>query len=136
MFVDSGFAMAHNLFLHNIGTGEHGVGIGKREYLYSELGEGTVELMRSIKKTIDPLNLFNPGKVSQSTGECIAELTRALICVTIAVPRQEHEKFTQTLNTRAGQDSLLGVRQSMLYLIKLCICMTLSYHKFWPVSAR
>ncbi|KIJ64816.1 hypothetical protein HYDPIDRAFT_111420 [Hydnomerulius pinastri MD-312] len=44
-------------------TGEHGVGIGKREYLYAELGEGTVELMRSIKKTIDPLGLFNPGKV-------------------------------------------------------------------------
>ncbi|KAF8558658.1 hypothetical protein OG21DRAFT_1595268 [Imleria badia] len=44
-------------------TGEHGVGIGKREYLYSELGEGTVELMRAIKKTIDPLGLFNPGKL-------------------------------------------------------------------------
>ncbi len=45
------------------GTGEHGVGMGKREYLYEELGEGTVELMKTIKKTIDPLNLFNPGKV-------------------------------------------------------------------------
>ncbi|KAG9308317.1 FAD-linked oxidase-like protein [Chiua virens] len=44
-------------------TGEHGVGIGKREYLYSELGQGTVDLMRSIKKTIDPLGLFNPGKL-------------------------------------------------------------------------
>lgn len=46
------------------GTGEHGVGIGKREYLYEELGAGTVELMKTIKRTIDPLNLFNPGKVS------------------------------------------------------------------------
>lgn len=55
---------AHDLFPHYTGTGEHGVGIGKRKYLYSELGEGTVELMRSIKKTIDPLGLFNPGKVS------------------------------------------------------------------------
>ena len=43
--------------------GEHGVGIGKREYLYEELGEGTVELMKNIKRTIDPHNLFNPGKV-------------------------------------------------------------------------
>ena len=48
------------------GTGEHGVGIGKKEYLYEELGEGTVELMKSIKHTIDPFNLFNPGKVSTS----------------------------------------------------------------------
>ena len=44
-------------------TGEHGVGIGKRAYLYDELGEGTVELMKAVKKTIDPLNIMNPGKV-------------------------------------------------------------------------
>ena len=44
-------------------TGEHGVGVGKRKYLYEELGEGTVELMKTIKRAIDPLNLFNPGKV-------------------------------------------------------------------------
>ena len=51
----------------SIGTGEHGVGIGKREYLYEELGFGTVELMKSIKRTIDPLGLFNPGKVSNNS---------------------------------------------------------------------
>ena len=45
------------------GTGEHGVGIGKKEYLLEELGEGTVKLMKTIKRTLDPLNLFNPGKV-------------------------------------------------------------------------
>ncbi|KAJ4475788.1 FAD-linked oxidase-like protein, partial [Lentinula aciculospora] len=44
-------------------TGEHGVGIGKKQYLSEELGEGTVELMRSIKKAVDPMNLMNPGKV-------------------------------------------------------------------------
>jgi len=46
------------------GTGEHGVGIGKKEYLVEELGLGTVELMKKIKRAIDPLGLFNPGKVS------------------------------------------------------------------------
>ena len=45
-------------------TGEHGVGIGKKGFLYEELGEGTVELMKTIKRTIDPLGIFNPGKVS------------------------------------------------------------------------
>ncbi|KAI4521192.1 hypothetical protein K525DRAFT_201887 [Schizophyllum commune Loenen D] len=44
-------------------TGEHGVGIGKRKYLVEELGEGTVRLMKTIKDGIDPLNLFNPGKL-------------------------------------------------------------------------
>jgi hypothetical protein len=45
------------------GTGEHGVGVGKKEYLYDELGEGTVELMKRIKVVMDPLGLMNPGKV-------------------------------------------------------------------------
>ncbi|KZT70146.1 hypothetical protein DAEQUDRAFT_725774 [Daedalea quercina L-15889] len=44
-------------------TGEHGVGLGKRKYLVDELGEGTVELMKTIKRAIDPHNLFNPGKL-------------------------------------------------------------------------
>ncbi|KAG8856747.1 hypothetical protein FRB96_006250 [Tulasnella sp. 330] len=44
-------------------TGEHGVGIGKKEYLYQELGEGTVDLMKQIKRTIDPLGIMNPGKL-------------------------------------------------------------------------
>ncbi|GLB38819.1 putative FAD linked oxidases, C-terminal domain [Lyophyllum shimeji] len=44
-------------------TGEHGVGVGKKKYLVEELGAGTVELMKTIKRTIDPLGLFNPGKL-------------------------------------------------------------------------
>ncbi|KAK7681771.1 hypothetical protein QCA50_015118 [Cerrena zonata] len=44
-------------------TGEHGVGMGKRDYLIEELGAGTVELMKTVKKAIDPHNLFNPGKL-------------------------------------------------------------------------
>ncbi|KAG2146586.1 D-lactate dehydrogenase cytochrome oxidoreductase [Suillus bovinus] len=44
-------------------TGEHGVGVGKTEYLVEELGEDTVELMKIVKSAIDPLNLFNPGKL-------------------------------------------------------------------------
>lgn len=44
-------------------TGEHGVGIGKKEYLVDELGPDTVALMRSVKKAIDPSNIMNPLKV-------------------------------------------------------------------------
>lgn len=43
-------------------TGEHGVGLGKREFLEEEFGSG-VEVMRVIKRALDPLNLMNPGKV-------------------------------------------------------------------------
>uniref|UniRef100_A0A8H7Y5B3 D-lactate dehydrogenase (cytochrome) n=1 Tax=Psilocybe cubensis TaxID=181762 RepID=A0A8H7Y5B3_PSICU len=44
-------------------TGEHGVGLGKKEYLEEELGINTVNLMKTIKKAIDPLNIMNPGKL-------------------------------------------------------------------------
>ncbi|KAH9979849.1 FAD-linked oxidase-like protein [Lactifluus volemus] len=44
-------------------TGEHGVGIGKREFLVEELGVGTVGLMKTIKRAIDPLGIMNPGKL-------------------------------------------------------------------------
>jgi len=44
-------------------SGEHGIGFGKKEFLVEELGAGTVRLMRTVKNAIDPLNLFNPGKL-------------------------------------------------------------------------
>ncbi|KAM5539121.1 hypothetical protein V8D89_007344 [Ganoderma adspersum] len=44
-------------------TGEHGVGVGKKEYLVDELGADTVELMWTIKRAVDPLNIMNPGKL-------------------------------------------------------------------------
>jgi D-lactate dehydrogenase (cytochrome) len=43
-------------------TGEHGVGMGKQGSMAEELGEA-VDLMRDIKRTFDPENLMNPGKV-------------------------------------------------------------------------
>ena len=45
-------------------TGEHGIGLGKQEWLEEELGEA-VDLMRSIKRAFDPDNILNPGKVFQ-----------------------------------------------------------------------
>ena len=44
-------------------TGEHGVGVGKKKYLAREFGEGAVEMMRAIKRSLDPHNILNPGKV-------------------------------------------------------------------------
>ena len=50
--------------IHYTGTGEHGVGVGKKDFLIQELGEGTVEFMKTIKRAVDPHGLLNPGKVS------------------------------------------------------------------------
>jgi len=43
-------------------TGEHGIGSGKIKSLRKEHGEA-VDLMVAIKRTLDPENLMNPGKV-------------------------------------------------------------------------
>ncbi len=54
--------VARALAMDGTCTGEHGVGTGKKKYMEAEHGPG-VEVMRAIKKTLDPHNIFNPGKV-------------------------------------------------------------------------
>jgi len=44
-------------------TGEHGIGQGKAAYLIRELGPEAMEVMATIKRGIDPQNIFNPGKM-------------------------------------------------------------------------
>jgi glycolate oxidase len=44
-------------------TGEHGVGLLKRGGLRQELPPGVLAMQQAVKDSLDPLNLFNPGKV-------------------------------------------------------------------------
>lgn len=45
-------------------TGEHGIGMGKMKYMAQEHGDGW-SIMADIKRTLDPQNILNPGKVVQ-----------------------------------------------------------------------
>jgi D-lactate dehydrogenase (cytochrome) len=44
-------------------SGEHGVGLHKIGFLVSEAGAGAIEMMRSVKRALDPKNIMNPGKI-------------------------------------------------------------------------
>ncbi|XP_012585890.1 PREDICTED: probable D-lactate dehydrogenase, mitochondrial isoform X1 [Condylura cristata] len=51
------------LALHGTCTGEHGIGLGKRQLLQEEVGAVGVETMQQLKAMLDPRGLMNPGKV-------------------------------------------------------------------------
>ena len=53
-----------NLVIKLEGTlsGEHGIGIIKKQYIEKEIDKNTLELMRNIKKQFDPHNILNPNK--------------------------------------------------------------------------
>ena len=55
--------VARALRLGGTCTGEHGVGVHKMGFLVDEAGEGAVEMMRAIKRALDPQNILNPGKI-------------------------------------------------------------------------
>ncbi|UOD34789.1 FAD-binding protein [Deferribacteraceae bacterium V6Fe1] len=59
--IDEIFAKA--LELDGTLSGEHGVGFAKAKYLEMEVGSGTIEYMKKLKKGVDPQNLLNPHKM-------------------------------------------------------------------------
>ena len=48
-------------------TGEHGVGMGKLDYMSQEHGDGW-DVMATLKRSLDPLNILNPGKIVRVNG--------------------------------------------------------------------
>jgi D-lactate dehydrogenase (cytochrome) len=54
-----------NLAIKSDGTckGEHGIGLHKLQFMEAEHGRDTLDVMKSIKLALDPLNILNPGKV-------------------------------------------------------------------------
>ena len=55
--------VARALALDGTCTGEHGVGLHKMDFLVTEAGSGAVDMMRTIKRALDPTNILNPGKI-------------------------------------------------------------------------
>ncbi|MBR0647580.1 FAD-binding protein [Roseomonas hellenica] len=55
--------VARGLALGGTCSGEHGVGLGKREFLEQEHGIEALAVMRGIKASLDPKGILNPGKI-------------------------------------------------------------------------
>ncbi|MDP9045073.1 MAG: FAD-binding protein [Pseudomonadota bacterium] len=51
------------LALQGTCSGEHGIGLHKIGFLEQETGAGAVEMMRTLKRALDPKNILNPGKI-------------------------------------------------------------------------
>jgi glycolate oxidase len=45
-------------------SGEHGIGFCKAKYFEQEVDQIVIETMRKIKRTLDPKNILNPGKMT------------------------------------------------------------------------
>lgn len=60
---DSNWPPRRALALHGTCTGEHGIGLGKRQLLQEEVGTVGMATMRQLKDALDPRGLMNPGKV-------------------------------------------------------------------------
>lgn len=54
---------AHVLALGGTLSGEHGIGLGKRDFMADAFSAATLDAMRAVKAALDPDGILNPGKV-------------------------------------------------------------------------
>ena len=72
-------------------SAEHGVGIARTEYMRDQLGDELLAVMRGIKRTFDPKNIFNPGKIFE------AETPQVPEAVGYRIDNHLRENFTRPL---------------------------------------
>lgn len=97
-------------FISSIGgsiSAEHGIGIEKRSAMALMYDEKTLNLMRQIKKTLDPLNLANPDKIlplaTSSSKEPYQAKQQNIIALQKKVTQAKELKITESLLSQAKE---------------------------------
>ena len=75
-------------------SAEHGVGIARTEYMRDQLGDELLDVLRQIKHTFDPKNIFNPGKIFADGRHKIDSHLRENFTRPLEVPFQPVLAFT------------------------------------------
>ena len=57
-------------------TGEHGIGLAKRDYLEKAISLSPLQMMNSLKNIFDPNNILNPGKIFSPKIRCEGPLPK------------------------------------------------------------
>jgi FAD/FMN-containing dehydrogenase/Fe-S oxidoreductase len=79
-------------------SAEHGVGIARTEYMRDQLGDELLGVMREIKRTFDPKNIFNPGKIFEvGSARCDDSRTAGQRVATNRIDNHLRENFTKPL---------------------------------------
>ena len=79
-------------FGSNVGDADFKIcrGLGKKASLLQELGTPTIDVMRSIKKALDPYWLMNPGKIFEPTNEGTNDEGATTAASTLGRPVEGH----------------------------------------------
>lgn len=90
-------------------AGEHGLGLSRAEFLEEHIGPELLSVMREIKRTFDPANVFNPGKVISDGQYRIDTNLRTHLVRELPVPFEPILKFgTRDRSFSANLDQCNG----------------------------
>src|SRR5713101_2375843 len=76
-------------------SAEHGVGIARTEYMHDQLGDELLGVLREIKRTFDPKNIFNPGKIFDAN-QCGSGISAATVGALRPLPHWTADRAVST----------------------------------------
>ena len=135
--------VARALSLEGTCTGEHGVGLHKMDFLVTETGAGAVDMMRTIKRALDPKNIMNPGKIFLALNVDV-RIEESPACPGFSFAAWRAQRPNRPFSTPAGLGSgsidsappCAGASRPAAAAIGLCRRRALLARASWPREPR